>query len=271
MGELGDLLRRTREEKGLSLDQAMEATRIRKEFLQALEEEDLDRLPAPVYVKGFLRNYASFLGLNPQDVLSLLPTPEDTTPSTPTAPVASMLDQPLEPASLRRLWPLAALLLVIALVVAAWWVYPRYFGGALPLARPTATPTSAAAPTLTVAESSPTAVIPTATALPTATRIPTATPTLAGLVLSIEVVDQRSWVLVQADGERAFAGILEPGAKDSWAASQRISLRSGNAGAVRVTLNGEDLGVFGELGQVVEQEWTAPGVPTRTPEVTAAP
>jgi len=271
MGELGDLLRRTREEKGLSLDQAMEATRIRGEFLQALEEEDFDRLPAAVYVKGFLRNYATFLGLDPQEVLSTLQTPEDTAPSTPVAPVATMLDQPLEPANLRRLWPIAALLLVIALVVAGWWAYPRYFGGALPFARPTATPTSAPEPTLTVAQASPTAVVPTATAVPTATQSPTVTPTPAGLVLSIEVVGQRSWVLVQADGQRAFAGILEPGAKDSWTASERITLRSGNAGAVRVTLNGRDLGVLGEPGQVVEQEWTAPGVPTRTPEATAAP
>lgn len=271
MGELGDLLRRTREKKGLSLDEAMEATRIRKEFLQALEEEDFDQLPAAVYVKGFLRNYAAFLGLDPQEILSLLQPPENSTPSTTAAPVAPMLDQPLEPASLRRFWPVAAPLVAITLLVTGWWAYQRYFGGVPPFARPTATPTAAPTPTVTAAQPSLTAVVPTVTASPTATRSPTVTPTPTGLVLSIEVVDQRSWVLVQADGERAFAGILEPGAKDSWTASERIVLRSGNAGAVRVTLNGEDLGLFGEPGQVVEQEWTAPGVPTRTPVPTAAP
>jgi cytoskeletal protein RodZ len=271
MGDLGDLLRRTREEKGLSLDQATQATRIRKEFLQALEEESLDRLPGAVYVKGFLRNYAAYLGLDPQQVLSLLQTPVDAAPSTAPLPIAPLLDQPLEPMSLWRFWPVAALLVAIAVLVAGWSAYQRYFGGVLPFARPTPTPTTAPTATITIAQPSPTAVVPTATASPTTTRVPTVTPTLAGLVLSIEVVDQRSWVLVQADGERAFAGILEPGAKDSWTASQRIVLRSGNAGAVRVTLNGEDLGLFGETGQVVEQEWTAAGVPTRTPEATAAP
>ncbi len=273
MGELGDLLRRTREEKGLSLDQVMEATRIRKEFLQALEEEDFDRLPAAVYVKGFLRNYATFLGLDPEEILSLLPTPEDSTPSKPTAPLmpAPLLDQPLEPTSLRRFWPVAALIVAIVLFVVGWLAYPRYFGGLLPFARPTATPTALPTATATIAQPSPTAVVPTTTASPTATRSPTATSTPTGLVLSIEVVDQRSWVLVQADGERAFAGILEPGTKDSWTASERIVLRSGNAGAVRVTLNGEDLGLFGQPGQVAEQEWTAPGVPTRTPEPATAP
>jgi len=272
MAELGDLLRRAREEKGLSLDQAMEATRIRKEFLEALEEEDLNRLPGEVYVKGFLRNYASYLGLDPEEVLSLLPRPESPTPAVAPSPVGQMLDQPLEPASLLRFWPIAALLAIAVLLVGIWWASPRYFGGALPFARATATPTPAPTPTATaLLQPSPTAVLPTETALPTATRSPTLTPTPAGLVLSIEVVDQRSWVLIQADGERAFAGILEPGAIDTWTASERIVLRSGNAGAVRVTLNGEDLGLFGEAGQVVEQEWTAPGVPTLTPEPTAAP
>jgi hypothetical protein len=91
------------------------------------------------------------------------------------------------------------------------------------------------------------------------------------LELSIEVVGQRSWLLVLADGERVFAGILEPGAKDTWRVSERIVLRSGNAGAVRVTLNGEALDLFGETGQVLEKEWTVPGVPTRTPVPTTAP
>jgi cytoskeletal protein RodZ len=269
MGDLGDLLRRTREEKGLSLDQVVEAIRIRKEFLQALEEEDFDRLPAAVYVKGFLRNYATFLGLDAQEILRQLPTTEDPEPSAATVPVAPMLDQPLQPGGLSRFWPFAVLLLATALIVVGWRVYPRYSGGLPPFARVTATPT--ATPTFTVAPPTPTAVVPTATASPTPTRSPTVTATPPPLTLSIEVVGLRSWLLVQADGERAFAGILEPGAKDSWTASERIVLRSGNAGAVRVTLNSEDLGFLGETGQVVEREWTAAGVPTRTPEPTTAP
>ena len=268
MGELGDLLRKTREDKGLSLKQAEEATRIRQEFLQALEDEEFERLPAPVYVKGFLRNYAVFLGLDAQQLVSLYQEPE-ATPIATTAP--AVLNEPLEPMRLRRLWPLAALAVAAALLVAAWWGYQRYFGASGPLrfGQPVATPT--AVPTATSVPPSPTPAAPTPTL--TLTRQPTATlrPTPVGLELSIEVVGQRSWVLVLADGERAFAGILEPGAKDSWTARERIALRSGNAGAVRVTLNGRDLGLFGESGQVAEQEWTAPGVPTRTPTPTSAP
>lgn len=267
MGELGQILRQTREDKGLSLAQAEEATKIRSTYLQALEEGDFERLPAPVYVRGFLKNYANFLGLNAEEVLALYEGPHVQSGTS----LPSMLDEPLEPLSWRRWWPIGLVLLVIAAAVIGLWGYQRYYG-ALPFLRPETTPTIA--PTSTVAVPSPTTALATATAAPTQTVTPTPTlsptPTVVGLELSIEIVGQRSWVLLIVDGERAFAGILEPGAKDSWRARERISLRSGNAGAVRVTLSGEDLGLFGEIGQVVEREWTAPGVPTLTPVPTTS-
>jgi len=267
MGELGDLLRKTREDKGLSLAQVEQATRIRSDYLQALEEEAYERLPAPVYAKGFLRNYALYLGLDPQKVLSLYHEPEA---AVETTPGAAMLDEPLKPFTVRRLWPVGLIPLLIAVVAIGWWGYQRYYG-MMPFARAAPTPTPTTAPTATRTLPTPTVPPPTTTSSPTATASPTLTPTAVGLELSIEVVDQRSWLLVLADGERVFAGILEPGARDTWTARQRIVLRSGNAGAVRITLNGQDLGLFGEIGQVVEKEWTVPGVPTRTPVPTTAP
>ena len=71
MGELGQLLRQTREEKGISLDQVAEDTRIRVSYLEALEQEDYDGLPTPGHVHGFLRNYALYLGLDLDEVQEL--------------------------------------------------------------------------------------------------------------------------------------------------------------------------------------------------------
>jgi cytoskeleton protein RodZ len=62
---IGSGLREARERRGLTLEQAAAATRIQARHLEALEEERLDRLPEPVYVRGFLREYALFLGLDP--------------------------------------------------------------------------------------------------------------------------------------------------------------------------------------------------------------
>lgn len=87
---------------------------------------------------------------------------------------------------------------------------------------------------------------------------------IEGLELRIEVVGERAWLMVEVDDQPAFAGILEPGAINTWTGGQRIFLRCGNAGAVKVTLNDVDLGLLGVSGEVVNREWTATGVPTRT-------
>jgi cytoskeletal protein RodZ len=71
MGELGQLLRQTREEKGLELDQVAHDTRIRVRFLEALEQEDYAELPTPGHVHGFLRNYALYLGLDMEEIQAL--------------------------------------------------------------------------------------------------------------------------------------------------------------------------------------------------------
>ena len=75
MGQLGDLLRGTREAKGLSLEQVEQDTRIRRKLLEALEQEAYEELPAPVFVKGFLRNYAMLLGLDADEADPAQPTP----------------------------------------------------------------------------------------------------------------------------------------------------------------------------------------------------
>lgn len=67
MPSLGDSLRQQREKRGITLDQAAADTRIREKFLKALEDGDLQSLPGAVYTKGFLRNYAEYLGLDDEE------------------------------------------------------------------------------------------------------------------------------------------------------------------------------------------------------------
>ena len=66
MFELGNSLREARVRQGLDFPQAELGTKIRSKYLRALEEEQFDSLPAETYVKGFLRAYAEFLGLDGQ-------------------------------------------------------------------------------------------------------------------------------------------------------------------------------------------------------------
>jgi flagellar biosynthesis protein FlhG len=65
----GKILRQIRERMGIDLETVARETKINMKTLEAIEDEDLGKLPALVYIKGFLRGYAQSLGLNPQKVV----------------------------------------------------------------------------------------------------------------------------------------------------------------------------------------------------------
>lgn len=187
MGELGHWLQEARQARGLSLEQAEVETRIRFKFLSALEEGNYDELPAEVYARGFVRNYALFLGLDPVEALEKYEKrnadSQDGEPG---------LFRPLEvvlfQAAKRRLWSrLVALILVCSLLTAALWAWRTgrlTWPPSLTLFRPTATFTATSAPgqTPTILQPLTTEVQATATTKPATTSTlsptPRATPTL---------------------------------------------------------------------------------------------
>lgn len=86
MDSLGEVLRRNRESQGLTLEQVSEATHISVSYLQALENEQMDAFPADVYARGFLRSYASFLGLDAVPLLERFQALRSPPPSETTGP-----------------------------------------------------------------------------------------------------------------------------------------------------------------------------------------
>ena len=68
MDSPGKFLKKERESRNLSLEEVTKSTRIKKHFLRAMEEDRYDLCPPPFYVKGFLTNYARFLGLDSKDI-----------------------------------------------------------------------------------------------------------------------------------------------------------------------------------------------------------
>lgn len=109
MQTIGQRLRAAREEKQLTLDKVFEATRIRASYLRALELDDLSSMPSPVQARGYLRNYAEYLGLNIdemlEDVRSQVPSDEIIGPadSTDQLDVQTPELAPDQPASLLSL------------------------------------------------------------------------------------------------------------------------------------------------------------------------
>jgi cytoskeletal protein RodZ len=65
----GLYLKSQREAKKITLNQVVEATKITKLYLEAIEEDNWDMFSAEIYTKGFIKNYAKFLGLDPDEIL----------------------------------------------------------------------------------------------------------------------------------------------------------------------------------------------------------
>src|SRR5687767_13925342 len=70
LASFGEELRREREIRGISLKEIADATKISKRFLDALERNDHRTLPAPVFTRGFVREYARYLGLNAEEMVN---------------------------------------------------------------------------------------------------------------------------------------------------------------------------------------------------------
>lgn len=214
MNELGHELREAREAQGLSLAEAEDRTRIRQKFIVAMETEDWDALPGDVPTRGFLRKYATFLGLNAEEILDKYQRRSNVSTVQSDAvqvPVERSLDyRPIELALAeeppRRIpWRGIVLLLVLVAVVAAgWWIYafrPNWINNllALPQNLPQAGDIIALEPTATatlVEQSNRVTATPTDTAEPDAAATSTPAPAVIveaatpdGVVATVEPIE----------------------------------------------------------------------------------
>lgn len=71
MTSVGQILKETRKAKGLGLSVVAKETKIRPSFLLALEADRFEALPTPAITRGFIKNYAEFLELNPEEVIAV--------------------------------------------------------------------------------------------------------------------------------------------------------------------------------------------------------
>ncbi|NJK61577.1 MAG: helix-turn-helix domain-containing protein [Synechococcaceae cyanobacterium SM2_3_1] len=257
MEALGSLLRQTREARGLTIAEVAHDTFIRSQYVIALEKGDLSKLPEMVYVRGFIKHYGEYLGLNGQ-ALADRAQPLITQRSTPT-PAPTLPPQRLEGSFQFRplhLWTAYLILVIFAVGVLSAFLEGRvspfaaWFNNANP-------ETSSNNPE-------------TVTSLPRIfpsiqdwTRIdgiyPSSTPPLFGprvsqpVQIGIRIEDSPSWLRVVADGQIIFEDTLQPGSQRNWTAERSIVIRAGNAGGVLLTYNNQNLGVMGDFGEVKEQ------------------
>jgi cytoskeleton protein RodZ len=286
--DLGKMLRDTRERLGLTLEEAERATRIRTHHLEAMERNDWQALPSPVQARGFLRNYADFLGLNPDDVLTEFG--QATQPARQPLPVAKAKTRPAEESrgevAVRRPRLISPDLIVVTsvtlvlLALFIWggsWVMSSLRAQTLSdLGAPAEAEVTAPTPTPTET-STPQPGLPGGLVLEEVTAVPSITPTLPigpigalGLRLSVE---REAFLKVDVDGREQLRLRARPGDVFDLQGSSRIEVTTGNGGGVRASFNGQDYGLLGVLNEVVVRLYTQDGIltPTGTVAPTATP
>lgn len=253
MAQLGDTFKQEREARDLSFDEIEAKTRIKRRFLEAIEAGDYGAFPSQVVARGLIRNYATFLGLDPAEVLALY---DDHLAANGQGKRARSNDIQFMDLSM-SVRPLFSWDLIIGVLIVT-----ALLGGAGLFAinayLPTViTPTPTKTPQAAGFRQDSAFVIPTPTLEPTPTPTPTNTPTpefYTGVTLEV-IIAERSWVQVFVDDVKEFEGVLESGERRSWTGERRVAIRAGNAGGVEVVVNGQSYGLMGGPGEVKDQVW----------------
>lgn len=276
---LGAYLRSLREAKGSSLEDMARSTRVGIRHLEALEEERLVDLPSPVFVRGFIRAYCSFLRESPEAALGHY---QELAGERAAAEAASTPPRPRNTRAGSSVLLGLALLLVLGIGLAVLNLTvrrqpetPVSTGKIEPRPAPAPAPTPAAGPPRAAATppaqpppapaaeptrpasppapSPPTAAPPATPASPTApapTVAPKAAPGAQRLV--IKAVEP-TWIRVQTDEGRIAEELLPAGASREWTADRRFLVTIGDAGGVELTLNGRSLPPLGAKGTVIRR------------------
>jgi cytoskeletal protein RodZ len=256
----GAILKRCREYHDLSLEEAEESTKIGANYLLALEEDQLSQFSSLAYLKGFLRIYATYLGLNPDDMIRLyekLYSARNGGGSTSTVGVGDPLPRKKFP--FQKL-AMPAVILVLILITAA--IINRSSSPPVRQNQPSYASTPIAAPPIQPAPSSArqTGLVKktedTSVERKRDESLPAAQNEVQkpvaenprGFVVRLKVT-QSGTLTVIIDGSTSQAYDLVVGDSIEWKAVRTIALELSNAGGVETELNGRQLKPFGPSGK----------------------
>lgn len=231
----GDKLREVREAKGYSLNYIEEETKIRKLYIDALEQERFEILPPRVYATGFVRRYSKFLGLNADEMVEEFQN-------------LAYIDEPLHEEEiitrekkvdfglhLRYRNILAG---IIFLIIAIWAgkMVLGYITGCIDIPD-------------------------TQTSAPPSVEEPVKSPEAPLVKVEKAVVlieaNQNCWLNIMVDGKTVYTQILKAGEKLEFEGREAVHIKAGNAGGIDITYNGKKVEPLGKYGEVKETEFKA--------------
>ncbi|MCX5780750.1 MAG: DUF4115 domain-containing protein [Firmicutes bacterium] len=241
MTSFGQLLKTERERQGLDLDSVAEATKIRKLYLNALEEDDFGQLPPRVYATGFVASYAGFLKMDVDSIVQEFKARAYPAPPEPPPPNTAVVKRKVRKRIIKRgggqKIPARNILAALMFLLVIWWLggYLAAYIGQQGVNKQSVVQTDPIA--------SPPEVIPNNSQVkPVADKL--------SLVVSAH---QPCWVEVKVDGVNKYVGTMAVGEQKSFEAQTSIFIRAGNAGGLTLTLNDQKLAPLGAVGQVVEK------------------
>lgn len=240
---IGETLAGARTRAGLTVDQVSDATRVRSSLISAIERDDFTACGGDFYARGHIRSIAQVVGVDPAPLIADF----DATHGDAAARTLAALQSDSVKVRQRRgpNWSAAmAVALVLVLVYGVFRISTGEDAGTTTEAKPQPT-------------ASPSAPAPEPTVSPTPTpEDPVAVAPTNTVSVRLKVDNGMSWVSVRdPSGRQLFQGLLDEGTTRVFNDNEQLRLVIGNAGAVKLKVNGENLGRPGRLGEVVRLEF----------------
>lgn len=200
---IGDLLKKLRTSKGLHLREVEESLHIRRSYLEAIEESEYEKIPSEVYARGFLKNYARFLGVNPEMALDRFQKERQT--STSKAKSSRLArrrktdseESTEKNSSKKSIWILRGAIFAVVLFLGIWQGPNalRYIENQMANYQ-------------------------------------------SGAVQVEAIAEENMWIQVWVDGKIVAEGFLQKGEQKTWQGKQEIQIIGGHGSEFKVQVNG---------------------------------
>jgi cytoskeletal protein RodZ len=258
-GDFGTMLRVARERRGVTLRQIANATKITVGVLEALERNDIARLPGGIFGRAFVRSYAIEVGLDPEATIQefVAHFPQDSV--TVGHPTSGRKEDNTALESERRTAGTFLSLLAISIPIAGVVLYfsiagrPAVDETPIPLTVEAAAPAPERKPALDSPVPVSGASLPAANpdvVRAVAPATPSAPPAVDGLTIAL-LVKRPCFVSATVDGQKVVDRLLQAGERKTIEVRREMVLTAGDATAISMTLNGVDAKPLGKAGEVV--------------------
>lgn len=248
MGQIGEILRKTREDEGLSLRDVEEATKIRMKYLEALENENFQLMPGRVYVIGFIRTYARYLEIDEEVLVSYFK--EITEHEIEDEEVVEI--NTTEKAPTKKL---LILLMISAIVVVGVLAYVLNKPDGKSTSEPNTEKKSSVVNPEIDKSNNDDLSSKTNEEVENNESLLDGDKEISNVSVIVNVKNYSCWIDVSIDGERIFQGTLKPGESRTFTGSEIVRIKYGNAGAVEEIVNGVKKYPVGENYKVITKEY----------------